>query len=285
MFEKIKNMDQIKHFGSEIEDEDCKDHDHDKGEVKISNTDNHNHIFSQIFDDQDLELQFHQVETMYPDWNVVVFHSLRYEMKKKYRIMAEEQVSYYFESLFLVTIQVIFCLVVLMGGSIEMKFTNDFKINLAQYFTTLVLHYSCIAIIRNGIQMCKFVVYHSEEFENPLAAFSLGLLVIFGNVLCAVTNGLKSLSYTKMDEIVSKFVAFKILIQIADFYNRARHNVPVKDAARSPLNIIVDPRKIYGVKEDKRVKKEPSDINGSVSDPLQVQEVKRDSLFPELTKE
>ena len=82
------------------------------------------------------------------------------------------------------------CTLVLAFGSYknEITFVNKFEVNLTMFFTNLALHFSCIATIRNGINMCMFVVFHIEEFDNPTGAFSLGILIIAVNVLCALTN-------------------------------------------------------------------------------------------------
>jgi hypothetical protein len=80
------------------------------------------------------------------------------------------------------------------------------------FFTNLVMHFSCIATIRNGINMMKFVVYHSDEFANPVMAFSLGLGVVLGNLLCASTNVNESLKQPNVISVISKFVGFKLLI-------------------------------------------------------------------------
>ena len=66
--------------------------------------------------------------------------------------------------------------------------------------------------------MCNFVVYHSEEFGSPIAAFILGLLLMCVNLLNAITNMLEALNQDSVVKIISKFVAFKLLIQIQDFY-------------------------------------------------------------------
>ena len=82
------------------------------------------------------------------------------------------------------------------------------------FFTSLVLHLSCIATIRNGINMCMFVIFHYDEFDNPTGAFILGVLLVLVNILGAVTNMLIALSKETVEDVISKFVAFKLLIQI-----------------------------------------------------------------------
>ena len=47
----------------------------------------------------------------------------------------------------------------------------------------MILHFSVLATIRNGINMCKFVVFHSEEFDNPIEMFIFGMGVVLSNIL------------------------------------------------------------------------------------------------------
>lgn len=185
-------------------------------------------------------------ENMYADFFSATFFALRHKYKKKYHLLVEDQVSYYFESLFIVSIQVILCLCIIFSGELQPHYTYEFLISLCTFFTTLVLHYSCIAIIRNGMQMCKFVVFHHEEFSNPVETFMLGIFIIIGNILCEITNAAETLSQRSVIELISKFVAFKLLIQIQDYYLRSRHNFAVKQAVQDPLIIAADTAKIFG---------------------------------------
>lgn len=89
--------------------------------------------------------------------------------------------------------------------------------------------------------MIKYVIYHSEEFDHPNSAFMLGVLVVLVNIFCEVTNLFYSLSQTTVTSVISKFVAFKILIQVQDYYNRSRANFRIRGAVQSyPLVIVTD---------------------------------------------
>lgn len=68
------------------------------------------------------------------------------------------------------------------------KFSNLYTIHLCMFFTSLVLHFGVIATIRNGIQMARFVIFHSEEFKHPNFAFALGVLIVVTNMIVALTN-------------------------------------------------------------------------------------------------
>mmetsp|Transcript_13334 Transcript_13334/g.20829 ORF Transcript_13334/g.20829 Transcript_13334/m.20829 type:complete len:234 (-) Transcript_13334:416-1117(-) len=101
-------------------------------------------------------------ETMHPDFFSGTFYAMQEKFKKKYGLLAATQSDYYFESLFIITVQVMFCFAIILYGDISIKFPNDYSLNLCLFFTSLVLHFSILATIRNGISMCKFAVYHHD---------------------------------------------------------------------------------------------------------------------------
>jgi len=80
------------------------------------------------------------------------------------------------------------------------------------FFTNMILHFPCVAIVRNGIQMCKFVVFHSEEFTNPVEVFILGMLIMIANIMCEMTNAYNSMGQDSIVKIIQKFVGFKLMI-------------------------------------------------------------------------
>ena len=129
------------------------------------------------------------------------------------------------------------------------------------FFTNMVMHYGCIAIIRNGISMCKYVVFHYEEFTNPVETFMLGIFIMVGNMICEITNGVSALSYTSVINIISKFVGFKILIQVQDYYLRQRQNFPVKQSVSETLYIYENRDKIFGTPASEK----PDSLQADVS--------------------
>jgi hypothetical protein len=107
--------------------------------------------------------------------------------------LTEDQAGYFFESMFVISIQFILCIAIWSQHTAPIDFQDKFEVNLAMFFTNLVLHYSSIMTVRNGIQMCKYVVYHGEKFQNPGFAFLLGSMLTIANVFCSVTNMYQSL--------------------------------------------------------------------------------------------
>jgi len=110
-------------------------------------------------------------EAMYIDHYSGTFYSLINKYKKKYHLLTEDQAQYYFEALFLLFIQTVFCIAILTSP--EMDFQNiityqtNYALHLCLFFTSMILHFGSIYTIRNGITMCKYVIYHSEEFDHP----------------------------------------------------------------------------------------------------------------------
>ena len=191
---------------------------------------------------------------MFLDFYAGTFYSMITKYKKKHNLLLEDQTEYYFESLFLLTVQAIFCICVLNSIAWEtvLDYHSDFFINLALFFVTLILHFASVCPVRNGIQMCRYTVFHYDQLTHPIAAFMLGIFVIFVNVLCEVTNVMYLLTQNSVSDVISKFVAFKVLIQVNTFYNAQRINFSIKkEIAASPLVIIEDNRKIFGKKADK----------------------------------
>lgn len=161
------------------------------------------------------KVHYHQ-EYMHPDFFSGTFYSMRTKYKKKYCLLKDDVADYLFESFFIITIQALLCCLVLVYGEFRGKlvYHNKFEVNLTMFFTVLVLHFSCIATVRNGINMCRFVIFHREEFDNPKGALGLGFVIVLVNVLCAITNMLLALSRDSVEDVISKFVSFKLLIQI-----------------------------------------------------------------------
>lgn len=98
--------------------------------------------------------------------------------------------------------------------------------------------------IRNGINMCMYVTYHSDNFESPSVAFFLGFMTIFANAFASTTNLLMALTQKSVINVITKFVGFKILIQIQDYYMRSRDQFKIKKAVSNDLVVTIDETKV-----------------------------------------
>jgi len=133
---------------------------------------------------------------MWPDHYSGTFYSMITEHQEKFNLPTEDVAEYYFEAIFLLSMQVIFCLVILKGNDFEEVFEpkDEPSLSWCQLFTALILHFASVFSVRNGIQMCKFVIYNTEKTKHPVSAMCLGILVILVNMFCEATNLITSLS-------------------------------------------------------------------------------------------
>ena len=119
---------------------------------------------------------------MHVDFFSSTFYSLRKHVKKEYRLLGCDQSDYFFEALMIMFIQNLLCFVYIIH-ELDMKkvgsYQNSYGVNLCIFFTTLVLHFSCVYTMRNGMTICKHVVFHSEEFDNPYMACFLGVCIVW----------------------------------------------------------------------------------------------------------
>ena len=100
------------------------------------------------------------------------------------------------------------------------------------------------------MQMVKYVVYHSEEFDHPYSAFTLGVLVTFVSTVSELTNIYCTLSQKTITGVIGKFVAFTILVDIPEIYIKSRANFRIKKAVgANPLVIITEKERIIGFGE------------------------------------
>lgn len=85
-------------------------------------------------------------------------------------------------------------------------------------------------------------------------------MVVLVNIFCEMTNLLYSLTQKDVTGVISKFVAFKILIQVQDYYNRSRANFRIRGAVNSyPLVIVSDINHVLGLANDKKNDDERAD--------------------------
>ena len=103
-------------------------------------------------------------EAMFVDHYSGTFYSMINKYRIKHNILNEEQSEYYFESLFLLSVQTTFCMALLhkMDWQKVIEIERDFWVYTTLFFTSLMLHFASIYTIRNGIQMCRYVVFHSD---------------------------------------------------------------------------------------------------------------------------
>jgi hypothetical protein len=192
----------------------------------IDQSDNEHHLDAIKLNYHDIYFKRDKIkyESLFTDFYCAAFQAQRKKYKKKFKISTEDQVSYYFEGLFLLGLQFILCSSLLTSGEIPVKILPGWDVHVAAFFAMCLLHLPCTCLVRNGMQMCKLVTYHSDEFTNPTAMFIYSFLVMLVHALCEVTNAISLLHQPNITEVIARFVCFKIMIQINDYYLRQRSN-------------------------------------------------------------
>lgn len=136
--------------------------------------------------------------------------------KKEYGLNTSDSADYFMESLFVMFIKLFLCIALIYNEKISV--VNTSGVNTSNMVTTclilscIILHLSLVATLRNGVNMMKFVVFHSEEFQNPLQAFFLGTLICILMVVIETTSLLFQIGRYTVVDIISKFVQFKIMV-------------------------------------------------------------------------
>lgn len=158
---------------------------------------------------------------------------------KDLSITQEELGSYYFESIFILSVQVIVSFIIFKYGYDGTKYekykvfhtTDNFDsyyVNLCLIFTNFALHICCLSTTRNGLDMCNYVTYNSKEFRSPFLAFTLGFFTTIITMMVEICNIYNSIRIPSLTKLIGKFVSFKMLVQIQDYYLKGRENFKPK---------------------------------------------------------
>lgn len=146
-------------------------------------------------DDEDQILENHHAESLYVDFYAAAFYSMITKHKKEYKLSTGDSADYFMECLFVLTIKVFLCIALLYNSGDSISFINtdgagetSNMIYSTLILCVMVLHFSLVSTLRNGVQMMKYVVFHPEDFQNPQYAFFLGICIVVVIVFIEVTN-------------------------------------------------------------------------------------------------
>ena len=195
-------------------------------------------------------------EAMAADFYSGTFYSFIEKYKDEYNLIEEDQSEYFMESCFLLTIQVVFVYAIQVTTNWKdvTTYKGDFGLDVCQFFTTLILHFASVFSVRNGVQMLKGVIYIHDDHEFKMthseAGFFLGVMTCMVNFACQFSNMIGALTARNVPEVLSKFVAFKLLINVQDYYKRSRANFKIAKAVGNPIIIKEDNSMRYGNREN-----------------------------------
>lgn len=134
--------------------------------------------------------------------------------KDKYRLKANDQVDIFYRALFLCVIQMTFIACLLGFDTFDIGYKEKSASNISLFFTVLILHWQCLPDARNGVYMMKYVLCCPEEFNQPLAAFALGVIQTVAIILVEICNLLKSVHQQNPTDVITRFVGFALILNV-----------------------------------------------------------------------
>lgn len=147
------------------------------------------------------------------------FYALMKKNKKDLKLKESDQVDLVYRSYFIFTIQSLFNLVLfLYSGAMKLNFTREASLNVALFFTVLLLHLTCLPAARDGLAMMKYVLVHNDEFSHPITAFGLGFISFTTMLSAEVVNIAAAQNKQAVDAAIAGFIGFKLIIDLPKIY-------------------------------------------------------------------
>lgn len=138
--------------------------------------------------------------------------SLMKANKSKFKMKEADQVELFWKTCFIYTIQMCFCYVIWAYAGFKQTIFREPEMHITYFFTLLVLHFACMPVARDGLNMMKYALLHPDEFDHPVSAFMIGFFnlseMIFAEVINMVNNQTKK---TPADAIAG-YIGFSIII-------------------------------------------------------------------------
>lgn len=123
-----------------------------------------------------------------------------------------------------------FCYVIWAYAGFKNTIYRAPEMHVTYFFTILVLHFGCMPVARDGLNMMKYALLHPDEFDHPVSAFMIGLFnlteMIFAEVINMVNNQTKK---TPADAIAG-YIGFAIIIQLPVVFMNSFEEFPQKAA-------------------------------------------------------
>ena len=156
------------------------------------------------------------------------FYALMKKNKKDLKLKESDQADLVYRSYFIFCIQSMFNLVLFMYSGMRFNFIRDAEINVALFFTVLLLHLTCLPSARDGIAMMKYVLVHNDEFSHPITAFALGLISFATMFSAEVVNISAAQNKKSVDIAIAGFIGFKLIIDLPKNYMESMEEIAPK---------------------------------------------------------
>ena len=168
-----------------------------------------------------------------PDIYTATFFALTNEYKWKYKFTDAEISSFLTESYAILFLQMLLTFMIVFQNDGKKKNAVsageiDFYVTGAQLIANIVLHYSAVANVRNGIYMMRQVMFNADAFAHPITGFTLGLMTSVLFIIIEGLNATNLISFSDFDTVLAKFVSYSILLQVPSLYTRQRTGFNIK---------------------------------------------------------
>jgi hypothetical protein len=163
-----------------------------------------------------------------PSYYTAAFMAAMKSSKQKLKMKEADQADLFYRSCFLYSIQIIFNMVLLWYAGLKPNFVRSTEINVALFFTVLLLHLTCLPTARDGLTMMKYALLHPEEFNHPVSAFVLGFFAISSMFLAEFVNIMSSQLKTSVADAIAGFIGFKAIIDVPTIYMNSHEDFPAK---------------------------------------------------------
>lgn len=127
---------------------------------------------------------------MHLDFFSATFYSFRRHIKTEFRLLTSDLSQYYFESLFIMMIQLILSLAYLSTQNEIQIFTIDRNAGLyiCMFFASMFVHFNCVCTMRNAMKIVQHVCFHSQEYDQPGWMLFMGCSLCISTFLCELVN-------------------------------------------------------------------------------------------------
>ena len=98
--------------------------------------------------------------------------------KDMHHFTEDDQIDLMYRALFFWIIQGVFVYMVLFNERYDLTYKTDTMLNIALFFSVMILHWMCVPEVRSGIHMMKYALCKGEDFTHPNTCFFVGMIQV-----------------------------------------------------------------------------------------------------------
>ena len=165
-----------------------------------------------------------------PTYYSCTYFALMKTNKQKYKLKEADQAEMFYHTGILVAIQLLFLGVLYYTALPKFKYIRDTKVNFVLFFSVFLMHSTVLPTAKNGMNMMKYALMHSDEFNHPMSAFCIGVYVFVTLVVAEVAMIASAQDKKDVVGAVTGFIAYGAINSIPSLYLNSFEDLPVKSA-------------------------------------------------------